>query len=112
MVTLFNKKIKFAYTIFYYKDVAKTVTFYETTFSFNRKLISDGNSYPELITGHTTLSFAAIELAKTNLLNGFIESNVANKPFAIEIGFTVDNVDKTVSKALKANTTLVEQPKI
>lgn len=103
--------IKFAYTILYVQDVAKTIEFYEQAFGFTRKFISPDNSYGELLVGETTLSFAAITLAKSNLKDGFLESSLANKPFGIEIGFTTTNVDETLLKAVAAGATLVEQPK-
>lgn len=103
--------IKFAYTILYVQDVAKTIEFYEQAFGFTRKFISPDNSYGELLVGETTLSFAAITLAKSNLKDGFLESSLANKPFGIEIGFTTTNVDETLLKAVASGATLVEQPK-
>ncbi|TPD73397.1 VOC family protein [Flavobacterium microcysteis] len=103
--------IKFAYTILYVQDVTKAVEFYENAFGFTRKFVSPGNDYGELLVGERILSFASISLAKSNLKDGFIESNLADKPFGIEIGFTTENVDETVSTALKAGAILVENPK-
>jgi len=60
--------IKYAYTILYVKDVAKSILFYEKAFAFKRKFITPANEYGELITGETTLSFAAVSLAKTNCI--------------------------------------------
>jgi lactoylglutathione lyase len=53
--------VKFTYTILYVKDVAKSITFYEQAFGFVRKFITPDNSYGELLTGETTISFATIE---------------------------------------------------
>ncbi|MBA2613838.1 MAG: VOC family protein [Bacteroidetes bacterium] len=103
--------IKFAYTIFYVKDVTKTILFYEEAFGFKRKFIAETNEYGELSTGETTLSFAAIDLASKNLSNGFIESDSKNKPFGMEIGFTTDDVEKAMDKAIKAGAILVEKAK-
>lgn len=103
--------IKFAYTILYVKDVTKTVEFYEKAFGFTRKFITPENDYAELFVGETTLSFASITLAQSNLKDGFIESNLSNKPFGIEIGFTTDNVEETIATAINAGATLVEKPK-
>ncbi|WP_447636337.1 VOC family protein [Flavobacterium microcysteis] len=103
--------IKFAYTILYVHDVTKTIEFYEKAFGFRRKFVSPGNDYGELLVGETTLSFASIALAKSNLTDGFIESNLAGKPFGIEIGFTTENVDETVLAATNAGATIVENPK-
>jgi len=103
--------IKFAYTILYVKDVSKTIDFYEKAFGFTRKFVAPDNSYGELSTGDTTLSFASVELANTNLKNGFIESDLNNKPFAIEIGFTTEDVEKTIKSAVAAGATIVENTK-
>lgn len=103
--------IKFAYTILYVEDVATTISFYEKAFGFSRKFITDVNDYAELVTGETTLSFASTQLAKTNLSEGFIESNVNNKPFGIEIAFTTNDVENTVESALNAGATLIEKAK-
>lgn len=101
----------FAYTILYVRDVTATIEFYENAFGFKRKFIAPGNDYGELITGNTTLSFAQTELAKTNVPDGFTESDPAAKPFAFEIGFTVENVEEAFQKALSAGATEVSKPK-
>ncbi|GGH49160.1 VOC family protein [Dyadobacter endophyticus] len=101
----------FAYTILYVKDVAASIEFYEKAFGFQRKFISPDNDYGELSTGTTTLSFAQTALAKTNIPGGFIESDPAAKPFAFEIGFTVDNVEEVFQKALTVGATRVSEPK-
>lgn len=103
--------IKFAYTILYVRDVTKSVEFYEKAFGFAKKFVSPDNDYGELLVGETTLSFASTTLAKTNLKEGFTESNLADKPFGIEIGFTTDNVEETLLAAINAGATIVEQPK-
>ena len=103
--------IKFAYTILYVKDVEKSLTFYEKAFAFSRKFITPDNSYGELLTGDTTLSFAATTLAKTNLAEGFIESNLTEKPFGIEIGFTTENVEETLQNAIEAGGIITSEPK-
>lgn len=103
--------IQFAYTILYVQDVTKSIEFYENAFGFTRKFISPDNDYGELSVGETTLSFASITLAKSNLANGFTESSLVDKPFGIEIGFTTENVAATISTALNAGATMVEQPK-
>ena len=103
--------IRFAYTILYVKDVSESIQFYEKAFDFKRKFIADANEYGELLSGETTLSFASITLAKTNLSKGFLESRIESKPFAIEIAFTTDNVQKTIEAAIQAGAELVEEPK-
>ena len=103
--------VKFGYTILYVSDVIQSIVFYENAFGFTRKFITPENDYGELITGETTLSFAAKELAHSNLKNGFLESDLNNKPFAIEVGFITDNVEDTLEKAVKAGAIITEAPK-
>ncbi|WP_426474156.1 VOC family protein [Chryseobacterium balustinum] len=102
--------IKFAYTILYVQDVTRSIEFYENAFDFTRKFVTPANDYGELLVGETTLSFASKELATSNLKEGFIESSLTDKPFGIEIGFTADNVEETVSTAVNAGATIVENP--
>lgn len=102
---------KFAYTILYVKDVEKTINFYEKAFGFERKFVTPENDYGELLVGETTLSFASVTLASSNLKDGFTESSLTNKPFGIEIGFTTDNVEETVKSAVNAGGTILENPK-
>ena len=103
--------IKFAYTILYVQDVVKTISFYEQAFGFTKKFITPDNSYGEVISGETTLSFASKALALSNLKDGFTESDLNEKPFGIEIGFTTDDVQATINKAIEAGATLYVEPK-
>lgn len=102
--------VKFGYTILYVEDVEKSIVFYESTFGFSRKFITPENDYGELITGETTLSFASKKLAAQNLKDGFVESSLEDKPFAIEIGFITDDVPELVQKATSFGAILVEEP--
>ncbi|WP_342083713.1 VOC family protein [Dyadobacter sp. OTU695] len=101
----------FAYTILYVKDVAASIEFYENAFGFKKKFISPDNDYGELITGSTTLSFAASDFVQSHIPGGFTESSLTAKPFGIEIGFTVDNVEEVFQNALSAGAILVSEPK-
>ncbi|RAR75497.1 VOC family protein [Flavobacterium aciduliphilum] len=103
--------IQFSYTILYVQDVTKSIEFYEKAFGFKRKFITPTNDYGELLVGETTLSFASITLAKSNLKNGFTESRLTEKPFGIEIGFTTDQVEETLASAVNAGGTILEYPK-
>ena len=102
--------VKFGYTILYVEDVQKSIEFYENTFGFSRKFITPENDYRELSTGETTISFASKKLAAQNLKDGFIESNLEDKPFAIELGFITDNVGELVQKATSFGAVLIKEP--
>ena len=103
--------VKFGYTILYVENVEKSIAFYENVFSFPRKFITPENDYGELNTGETTISFASKKLASQNLKEGFIESNLEDKPFAIELGFITDEVEELVQKATSFGAVLVTEPK-
>ena len=103
--------IKFAYTILYVEDVVETINFYEQAFGFTKKFITPDNSYGEVISGETTLSFASKTLALSNLKDGFAESSLDEKPFGIEIGFTTNDVQATINKAIEAGAKLYAAPK-
>jgi uncharacterized glyoxalase superfamily protein PhnB len=102
--------VKFGYTILYVENVEKSIAFYENVFSFPRKFITPENDYGELNTGETTISFASKKLASQNLKEGFIESNLEDKPFAIELGFITDEVEELVQKATSFGAVLVTEP--
>jgi lactoylglutathione lyase len=103
--------VKFGYTILYVADVEKAIVFYENAFGFSRKFITPGNDYGEINTGETTISFASKKLALQNLKEGFIESSLEDKPFAIELGFITDNVGDLVQKAISFGAVLATEPK-
>lgn len=99
--------ISFAYTIVYVADVEKTISFYEKAFGFKRKFIAPENDYGELNTGATTLSFAAISLAKKNLPDGFVQTTASGKPFGVEVAFATNDVEKVYNEAIEAGATAV-----
>jgi lactoylglutathione lyase len=103
--------VKFGYTILYVNDVSKSISFYENAFGFTRKFVTPENDYGELSTGETTISFASKELANSNLKDGFIESDLANKPFATELGFITDNVEEVLAKSKEAGATILQEVK-
>ena len=72
--------IQFGYTILYVQDVARSLNFYEKAFGLERRLLTPGNEYGELLTGSTVLSFAVVSLAKSNLPDGFTESSPEGNP--------------------------------
>lgn len=103
--------VKFGYTILYVESVEESIVFYEKAFGFARKFISPDQDYGELTTGETTLAFATKKLAHQNLSEGFVESDLANKPFAMELGFVTTQVAQVVEQAISFGAKLVTAPK-
>jgi len=104
--------VKFSYTILYVENVSESIEFYEKAFGFERKFITPENNYGELISGDTTISFADIQLASSNLSNGFKVSVKGEKPFGIELGFTTENVELVFNHAVKMGATPLEKIKV
>jgi len=106
--------MKFAYTILYVDNVTATIEFYENAFGFQRKFITPEKDYGELISGETTISFASIELGKSNLKKGFDKITLAEKPSGIELAFTSENIEKEYQQAVNAGAivyeTITEKP--
>tara|TARA_R110002049_G_scaffold260502_2_gene436417 strand:- start:2698 stop:3096 length:399 start_codon:yes stop_codon:yes gene_type:complete len=97
--------MKFAYTIIYVENVTKTIEFYENAFGFSRKFITPENDYGELATGETSISFASIQLGKSNFSKGFEPIAASNKPMGIELAFTTENIEKDFHQAIDAGAT-------
>lgn len=103
--------MKFGYTIIYVADVAATINFYVSAFGFTKRFIHESGQYGELETGATTLSFAAHDIAASNLPDGYQPVSAAGLPFGIEIGFVTNNVPAAVHTAVAAGALLISEPK-
>lgn len=100
--------IRFKYVILYVEDVEQSMNFYKNTFGSEIKFITPEKDYGELITGETSLAFASISLAASNIKEGFLTSKAGEKPFGIELGFVTDDLETLVEKALKNGAVLYE----
>ncbi|MGH1490963.1 MAG: VOC family protein [Acidimicrobiales bacterium] len=92
------------YTLFYVADVESTLTFYQTAFGLERRMITPEGDYGELNTGATTLSFVVNELAHSNLdaAGGFTPLDATQPPVGATIGLVTDDVAGTVAAAKQA----------
>ncbi len=100
--------MKYAYTILYVPSVLESLEFYEKTFGFERKFLTEEKDYGELRSGETVIAFASKQLANSNLSNGFMVAKQNEKPFPIEMGFTTDDVEGTIKKAIDNGAKLEE----
>ena len=92
-----------------FKTLQKIIHFYTTAFDFKEQFIATDNSYDEIATSNTTIYFAAISLAKTNLTDGFVESSLIKKTFTIEIGFKTDNIEALIVSAANNTATWIKK---
>ncbi|NRD18434.1 VOC family protein [Winogradskyella eckloniae] len=94
--------MKYAYTILYVADVEKTLAFYNTAFGFQKKFMTPEHDYGELVSGETTIAFAANELGQSNFKNGFEKLDLNKKPNGIEMAFTTKHIEDDFARAIKA----------
>ncbi|WP_114818977.1 VOC family protein [Chryseobacterium sp. KLBC 52] len=100
--------IKFKYVILYVEDVEMSMNFYKNTFDTEIKFITPEKDYGELLTGETSLSFASVSLANSNIKKGFTTAKNEDQPFGMELGFTTVDVEALVEKAIKNGAVLYE----
>lgn len=103
--------MKFAYTIIYVPDVAASLAFFEKAFGFSRRFLHESDTYGELETGETTLSFAADELAASNFPAGHVSAAQSSKPLGMEVAFSTSDVKTAHASALSAGATELASPK-
>lgn len=104
--------MKFAYTILYVPDVAQAIEFYETAFGLARGFVHEGGDYGELQTGGTTLSFASLGLAESNIEGGVTPSEMQKRPPAFELAFSTDDVAAAYDRALAAGAVPAKPPTV
>jgi lactoylglutathione lyase len=101
--------MKFGYCILYVPDVPAALSFYEQAFGLSRKFLHESNTYGELATGTTRLSFAAESLAETQ--GEFRPNRPRDKPCAMEVAFVTDDVAGAFERAVAAGAKPHSKPK-
>ena len=102
--------MKFGYTILYVPDVAASISFMEHAFGMQRGFVHDGGDYGELITGSTTLSFAAHSLGHSNLPEGYVQASTSATPLGMEIALITDDVAAAHANALALGAVELKAP--
>ena len=102
--------MEFGYTIVYVPDVAASLTFFERAFGFPRRFLHESQTYGELDTGDTTLSFAAPELGAMNFSTGHVEASSSAKPLGMEVAFVTDDVAAAHARAVSLGATELNAP--
>ena len=103
---------KFSYTILYVNNVAQTVAFYEQAFGLKQRFIHESGQYAEMETDTTTLAFAANDLAKLNLPQGFQENSRSNLLGGVEVGLVTEDVLTVFNNAVQVGAEAVVEPKV
>ncbi|WP_081498615.1 VOC family protein [Myroides injenensis] len=95
----------------YVADVETTVKFYEQAFGFKRKFITPEEDYGKLVSGETTIAFAHLDLATSNLSRGYKQMD-SDIPFGIELGFVVEDVATVMEQVVLAGGKIYEEQKV
>jgi lactoylglutathione lyase len=93
--------MKLDYVIAYVPNVAESLKFFAQAFGFEQRFLHESGTYGELMTGETTLSFAAHELGDNNFPGGHIHANASAKPLGMELAIVTDDVHAAHTKAIQ-----------
>ena len=104
--------MKLGYTIIYVPDVCASLLFFEQAFGLTRKFLHESQTYGELDTGATTLSFAAHELGDANFPGGHVHADQSAQPLGFEIAFVTSDVRSAHNKAIQAGAIELAQPQV
>ena len=97
--------MKFGYTIIYVDEVEATIAFYEMAFGFKREMVV-GGEFGQLATGETRLGFAARKMMHCPAHFASPE----DKPLAVEVAFTTNDVQAAFDKAVDAGAKAISKP--
>jgi Uncharacterized protein conserved in bacteria len=102
--------MKLGYTILYVSDVERTVSFYEEAFGLSRRFVHESGSYAELVTGETTLAFAAHDLAEANFQTSYRRTDPGEPPPAFEIALVTEDVAAVFERSIEAGAEPLVEP--
>ena len=102
--------MKLGYVIAYVPDVAASLRFFEEAFGFNRRFLHESGTYGELVSGETTLSFAAHELGDGNFPGGHVHADTSPRPLGMEIAIVTDDVASAHARALRCGARELSAP--
>jgi lactoylglutathione lyase len=103
--------MRFAYTILYVPDVARSIGFYERAFGLTARFVADSGEYGELDSGATTLGFAQEDFAEGGRGLRARPLRPDDEPPAFEIAFVCDDVPAAYEQAIEGGATAVAEPK-
>ena len=110
--TISTPSASLGYVVLYVKDVSASLAFYENAFGLSRRFYNDdhGKAYGELETGAARLAFYSLELARTQVKEGFVAASPDKPPLGFEIALVTPDVPALYARAVKAGATVVSEP--
>ncbi|NKN32097.1 VOC family protein [Marichromatium bheemlicum] len=98
--------MRFAYTIFYVEDVARSLAFFHDAFGFSTGFVDESGDYGELDTGETRLAFSSRTLMRQlGKKPGIPEPNAP----VFEIAIETTDVAAALERAQTAGAVVVQQ---
>ncbi|KAK6128429.1 hypothetical protein DH2020_037823 [Rehmannia glutinosa] len=89
-----NLNPRYAYTVVYVKDVAKSIAFYAKAFGYHVRRLDESHRWGELESGQTTIAFTPAKQHETDELTGKVQipqSERERNP--VEVCFDYSDVD-------------------
>jgi catechol 2,3-dioxygenase-like lactoylglutathione lyase family enzyme len=102
--------MKLGYTIIYVPHVDASLKFFSAAFGFDVKFLHESGTYGELVTGETTIAFAAHELGHANFPGGHVAASDSAKPLGMELGLVTGDVAGVHARALQHGATELSAP--
>ena len=102
--------MRLGYTIVYVPNVAQSLKFFGDAFGLRTKFLHESGDYGELLTGETTLAFAAHALGDANFPGGHVQASSSKQPLGMEIALVTDDVEASYRKAIQFGATELAQP--
>ena len=102
--------MKLGHAIVYVPNGADSLKFFDAAFGLQTKFLHESGDYGELLTGETTLAFAAHTLGHANFPGGHVHANSSTQPLGMEIALVTSDVEAAHRKAIKFAATELAQP--
>ncbi|KAL7090389.1 hypothetical protein ACP275_12G038100 [Erythranthe tilingii] len=106
-----NLNPKYAYTVVYVTDVAKSVAFYAKAFGYHVRRLDDSRRWGELESGQTTIAFTPAKQHETEDLTGKVQiPHSDHQRNSVEVCFDYSDVDAAYKRAVENGAVGVSEP--
>ncbi|CAA2974788.1 dessication-induced 1VOC superfamily [Olea europaea subsp. europaea] len=106
-----NLNPRYAYTVVYVRDVAKSVAFYAKAFGYQVRHLDHSNRWGELESGETTIALTPAHQHETDDLSGEVRMpQSSNERNPIEVCFEYSDVDSAYKNAVENGAVPVSEP--
>ncbi len=93
-------QLQLRYVILYVPNTLKAVAFYEKAFGLERRFVHPSETYAEMETGHTALTFANEDDVSTR--DAFVRNRASEKAAGVEIALVTEEIEAAFERAVAA----------